>query len=330
MEAKIESWYPHLLGYILPILAIGGLYKGGWWNATGFVFAVGIGPILDLLSPNGAPARKEGYSPTPWNALLVGHSLFAILAIATLLWRAQIDGMTLQLLMGAYSVGVVSGVSGIVNAHEQGHRRKGSFLWRMARMNLLFVLYLHFTTEHNHGHHRHYATELDPASAPKGRGLWTQIIMTLPLQFISAYKVHSSKGKGIINNPIIHGLFIQIALVGGLWWYNPVMAQVFLIQAVFAIILLEYVNYMQHYGLRREVGERHTMMHSWESRSLWSRWSLLELPLHPSHHLKASTSYQDLEVYEGSPQLPSGYYACLWLAVIPPLWKAVMDPRIPE
>jgi alkane 1-monooxygenase len=253
-----------------------------------------------------------------------------MLAIITLLWRAQTDGLTLQLLLGAYSVGVVTGVSGIVNAHEQGHRRKGSFLWRLARLNLLWGLYLHFTTEHNHGHHRNYAMEIDPASSPKGRGLWTQIVMTLPLQFIAAYKVHSAKGKNILSNPIIHGLAIQVALVGGLWWYNPVMAQVFLIQAGFAIILLEYVNYLQHYGLRREVGERHTMMHSWESRSLWSRWTLLELPLHPSHHLKASTPYQDLNAQEGSPQLPSGYYACLWLAAIPPLWKAVMDPRIPE
>ena len=192
------------------------------------------------------------------------------------------------------------------------------------------VLYSHFTTEHNHGHHRNYATELDPASSPAGRGLWTQIVMTIPKQYKSAWKTHSDKGKTGLKNPILHGTILQIVFLSALLVLSTSMLYAFLIQAALAIILLEYVNYMQHYGLRREVGERHTEFHSWEHRGVWSRWTLLELPLHPAHHLKASTPMWDLQAYEDSPQLPSGYYVCFWLAIFPPLWKRVMGKRIEQ
>ena len=249
-------------------------------------------------------------------------------AIVVLMWRANIDGFGQSVILASLSVGVVSGVSGIINAHEAGHRKKGTFIWRTARLNLLLVLYSHFTTEHNHGHHRNYATSKDPASSPRGRGLWTQILMTIPLQYISAWKTHSQKGRKGIFNPIFHGIILQAVLLFAIWWYSLAMMLAFIIQATFAIILLEYVNYLQHYGLHRGIDERQTEMHSWEFRGVWSRWTLLELPLHPAHHLKASTPMWDLRAYDKSPQLPSGYYACLWLAIFPPLWKRVMGKRI--
>ena len=126
----------------------------------------------------------------------------------------------------------------------------------------------------------------------------------------------------------LNSVFLFTIFVAIIWWFSVAMLLAFAIQAMFAIILLEYVNYLQHYGLRREVGERHTEMHSWEHRSVWSRWTLLELPLHPAHHLKASSPMWDLRAYEKSPQLPCGYYACLWLAIFPPIWKRVMAKRI--
>ncbi|MDP6869581.1 MAG: fatty acid desaturase [Candidatus Poseidoniaceae archaeon] len=327
MDTHEEGWIPHLLGFILPIITISSLFVGGYWMFSGFVFAVGIGPFLDLIFPDRAPTRGE-INKFAWNSLLASHSIFVFISIGVLLWRADLDGFTLQVALGALSVGIVSGISGIVNAHEQGHRRKGSKLWWMARLNLLLVLYLHFTTEHNNGHHRNYATVKDPASSPRGRGYWVHLLQTVPRQFVSAYKTNSRKGATLFTNSTIRGMIIQIALVGIIWYYSSAMVFAFLINAGLAIILLEYVNYMQHYGLRREVGERHTMMHSWESRSTWSRWTLLELPLHPAHHLKASDPIWELRAYEKSPQLPSGYYYCLWLALIPPLWKWVMDKKL--
>ncbi len=329
MQETEESWVPHLLGFILPIVTILGIYQGGWWAFSGFVYALGLCPIIDFLAPERAPLRSQ-INNRPWDALLYLHGLFFCASIGILLWRANLDGFSLSVILGGLSVGIVGGISGIINAHESGHRKKGSMIWRIARVNLFLVLYSHFTTEHNHGHHRNYATELDPASSPAGRGLWTQIAMTIPRQYKSAWKTHSNKGKTGFKNPILHGTLLQIVFLSILAYYSLPMLYAFLIQAGLAIILLEYVNYMQHYGLRREVGERHTEMHSWEHRGVWSRWTLLELPLHPAHHLKASTPMWDLKAYEKSPQLPSGYYVCFWLAIIPPLWKRVMSKKLEQ
>ena len=111
---------------------------------------------------------------------------------------------------------------------------------------------------------------------------------------------------------------------------GPWAAAAFVAQAAFAVFLLEYINYIRHYGLTRAVGERQTERHSWQAEERWSRWTLLELTRHPAHHLKASEPFWRLQPYHDAPELPSGYYGCFWIAVVPPLWRRVMHPRLPE
>lgn len=111
---------------------------------------------------------------------------------------------------------------------------------------------------------------------------------------------------------------------------GPWVAGAFIFQAAFAVFQLEYINYVRHYGLEREIDERQTERHSWQTEQRWSRWTLLELTRHPAHHMKASLPFWKLRPYDEAPSLPSGYYGCFWLAVIPPLWRRVMDGRIPE
>jgi alkane 1-monooxygenase len=106
--------------------------------------------------------------------------------------------------------------------------------------------------------------------------------------------------------------------------FSPAVLLAFVAQAAVAIFLVEYVNYLQHHGLRRGADERPNATHAWESRHRWSRWTLLELPLHPSHHLKASTPYHRLDVHDEAPQLPFGYYVMFWAALIPPLFTNLM------
>tara|TARA_B100000401_G_C52172366_1_gene423854 strand:- start:72 stop:464 length:393 start_codon:yes stop_codon:yes gene_type:complete len=119
--------------------------------------------------------------------------------------------------------------------------------------------------------------------------------------------------------------------IAGVWSSMGISAvSAFLAQALFAIFLLEYINYIRHYGLHREVGERQTEMHSWQSEERWSRWTLLELTRHPAHHLKASVPFWELKPYPNAPTLPTGYYGCFWLAVVPPLWRRMVDGRIPS
>ncbi len=327
---KPEAWSWHLLGLLTPLLAMSGNLAGGWWVLTGLVFVEVLGPILDSALGRAEPARPPRTSGRPFEVLLYVHALLHFVVLGTLLARASSDGLAWTTLGAALSTGLSSGVSGIIVAHEFGHGRPRSLGWWLGQANLLSVLYVHFTAEHNHTHHRLVATRDDPASARRGESLWAFVVRTIPAQFADAVRVHASNGKRGFRNAALRGLALQFALVavigllGGIW-----VAAAFALQAAIAVFQLEYINYIRHYGLERRPGERQTARHSWQTEQRWSRWTLLELTRHPAHHLKASVPFWQLQPHDDAPELPFGYYGCFWIAVVPPLWRRVMGPRIP-
>ncbi len=272
--------------------------------------ALGVYPILDLIAGQSSDTNplEEGKA---FNYIVHAHAILVPLVILVLLYTALVN-YTPFVWLGALSVGLSSGASGIVTAHELGHRRPRSASWWLSRLDLMCVLYLHFTIEHNYTHHKHWAKSRDPTSSPWGRNVYYHFIRTIPLQVKGAYR---AKPKDVKVSMTVQGIMLLIMLI-----ISPIVLGVFLLQAFVAIYLLEFVNYLQHHGLVRQEGERANASHAWESRHRWSRWTLLELPLHPSHHLKASTPYQKLDSHDESPQLPNGYYVMFWTALIPPLF----------
>jgi alkane 1-monooxygenase len=100
------------------------------------------------------------------------------------------------------------------------------------------------------------------------------------------------------------------------------------------MLLLETVNYIEHYGLqRRKVNEFRyedvTPVHSWNSDFVIGRLVLFELTRHSDHHYEPSKHYQLLDSMPAASQLPAGYPAMMLLSLIPPLWFRVMNPRLP-
>jgi alkane 1-monooxygenase len=326
-----EAWTWHLLGLVTPLLVIAGNVSGGAYAALGITFGLVVSPFLDLLFGRAARPRPPRASGTPFEALLYVHAALQLAAIGTLLWRAGLDGGAWTTWAAAFSTGFGSGVSGIIVAHELGHKRPRSLPWWIGRLNLLTVLYLHFTTEHNHTHHKHVSTVADPASARFGESLWAFVLRTVPGQLLDAVDIQNRKGRRGGANPVVQGVLVQCALLVAMFALaGPVVTGAFVLQAAFAVFLLEYINYIRHYGLVREVGGRQTELHSWQAEERWSRWTLLELTRHPAHHLKASEPFWRLQPYDDAPSLPSGYYGCFWIAVVPPLWRRVVHPRIPK
>ena len=335
MEVKTlnpEPWALHLLGLISPFLVISGNILGGVYTAMGVIFIWGIGPILDVLlgkSKIHRPARDSG---TPFEILLWVHGILHFFVIGSFFMFAfQQTEVNLWLVAAAMSTGLCSGASAIVTAHELGHHKPKSPGWILARFLLFSVNYSHFTTEHNHVHHKWVATDRDSASARQEEGIWYFWFRTIPGQFVSAYRVHAKKGKTGLMNPTIRLFSLQIIVCGILLLFENgiVLLSGWLILSLLAILTLEYVNYIRHWGLRRDVDQRQTSMHSWNTESRWSRWSLLELTRHSHHHLQASAPFWKLEPHPEAPELPSGYYACWWPCLIPPLWRRWMSPRIP-
>ena len=103
--------------------------------------------------------------------------------------------------------------------------------------------------------------------------------------------------------------------------------------AVNGFLLLETVNYIEHYGLLRRKNKQGRYepvlpIHSWNSNHELGRIFLYELTRHSDHHFRATRKYQILRAFRESPQLPAGYPACMLLALVPPLWFAVMNSRV--
>jgi len=310
-----KRWVPHLWGLLTPALTLTCLVLGGWWMAAPVALLLVVYPLLEPLlgRSNTTNPLEEGRAH---DIIVHLHALCVPAVVGLLLWRISVDGLTSMTAWAIVSAGLNNGASGIIAAHELGHRRPRSRSWWTARLTLFSVLYLHFTTEHNHTHHRHWARDVDPTSSPWGRSVYAHVLQTVPKQVKGAFRARPMDTR--------RSLMLEGAFLLALAWMGGGLFVAFVGQAVVAVYLLEFVNYLQHHGLRRGDDERPNATHAWESRHRLSRWTLMELPLHPSHHLKASTPYERLGVHDESPQLPMGYYGMFWLSLVPPLFGRLM------
>jgi alkane 1-monooxygenase len=236
-------------------------------------------------------------------------------------------------------MGLLCGVFGINVGHELGHRvnKTEQFL---AKSLLLTSLYMHFFVEHNKGHHKNVATREDPSSARYGEMVYTFYFRTIIFSYLSAWKIVNNdlrkKGKPAFywKNEMIHIHLIQIlmvALIG--WFFGWIVMVYFLYAAVIGILLLETVNYIEHYGLERNKlwdgkYERAMPVHSWNSDHIIGRLMLFELSRHSDHHYLASRKYQTLRHFDHSPQMPTGYPGMMLLSLAPPFWFKIMNKKI--
>jgi alkane 1-monooxygenase len=139
-----------------------------------------------------------------------------------------------------------------------------------------------------------------------------------------------------VKNDMFWYTVIQIAYLTIIGLLLGAKALLFAFSAgVIGFLLLETVNYIEHYGLLRlktKSGryERVKEMHSWNSNHVVGRIVLYELTRHSDHHFKSSKKYQVLDCHDESPQMPYGYPTSMVLSMVPPLWFSIMNKRIPQ
>ncbi len=236
------------------------------------------------------------------------------------------------------SVGAMNGIA-INTAHELGHKHdKTERLLAMAA--LAPTGYTHFAVEHNFGHHKRVATPEDPASSRMGESFWKFLPRTVIGGFKSAVKIETErlerKGKGFwtLENELLQGWAMSAAFFGVTTAICGRRAVPFLVaQGAYGASLLEVINYVEHYGLKREKlanGKyvRTSPEHSWNSNNLVTNLFLYQLQRHSDHHAHPSRSFQALRHFENAPQLPAGYASMLLPAYIPSLWYKLMDERV--
>jgi alkane 1-monooxygenase len=261
--------------------------------------------------------------------------------IGYFLWSlSQFNYSTSELVGLTFSVGIALGSNGINVAHELGHR---TLAWErtLGKMLLIPAQYMHFYIEHNYGHHVNAATHEDPASANYKQNLYSFWINSIVKQYRSAWKIQNKLRKqakyGLFSpkNDMLWFVFIQIAYLAIVYFLlGPQALLIALIIAGVGVLLLEAINYIEHYGLSRTKTksgryERVSEKHSWNSNHVLGRVMLYELTRHSDHHYRASKKYQLLDCHETSPQMPYGYPTSMVLSLIPPLWFSIMNKRIP-
>jgi alkane 1-monooxygenase len=238
----------------------------------------------------------------------------------------------------ALTAGLYSGL-GVNTAHELGHKKPRLERW-MSRIALAVPAYGHFCVEHNRGHHRHVATPDDPASSRMGESIYRFACREIPGAFRRGWAAERERlalrGKRAwsLDNEILQSYALsaalQLALVAAFGW---IMIPFLAIHNLFAWWQLTSANYVEHYGLLREKKpgggyERCRPHHSWNADYVASNLLLFQLERHSDHHAHPARRYQSLRSFPDLPTLPTGYFGMFLVALIPPLWFAVMDRRV--
>lgn len=294
-----------------------------------FVFL--LVPVIDFVVGENKfnpedPEIKTWSQSRVWAPLLYIYVLSHFLVLYMAIQKLPSLSMPESLLL-ASAVGLYTGGLGITVAHELCHKKDKLHRY-MADILLASVCYTHFAIEHVRGHHFHVATQDDPASARFGESVYAFLPRTLKDSFLSAWGIDSKK---VLLGISLTLLFILIILV-----MSGIQGLVFFFtQSIVAIILLELVNYVEHYGLSRKAlpNGRHEVVrpqHSWNSSHVFSNLLLFNLQRHSDHHAAANLPFTILKHHDKAPQLPSGYPGMILLSLVPPLWFKLMNAKLQD
>lgn len=351
-DSKRYLW---IIGAIVPLIPFGGyglvLWTGQdilWFFGLFFIFV--LIPIIDILAgldrenpPDAVIESLENDKYYRWiTYAFIPLQLLAFIWAAYLLGGGTMFGQApldwVDKIGLATGIGLVAGI-GINTAHELGHKKEEYERW-FARIVLAQTFYGHFYIEHNRGHHVRVATPEDPASSRLGENVWEFMPRTMVGSLKSAWRLEKKrfarrkKSHWTLKNDVLNAWAFSILLWGGLmiafgWEILPYL----ILQAIVGIWLLESVNYLEHYGMKRaklESGryERVNPSHSWNSNNIGTNVLLYHLQRHSDHHANPTRRYQALRDFKESPVLPTGYAGMIVLTWVPAIWRKTMDKKV--
>src|SRR3954465_1182435 len=352
-----ERWrdrkrYLWLIGLVVPslaFLAIGLHAATGWpgWFWIGPVVILVIVPLIDLIAgldrsnpPDDVIERLERDRYYRW--ITFAFLPVQYLGFAAAFWLIAHGDLAVADKIGlAVSIGCIGGI-GINTAHELGHKKESHERW-LSKIALAQSFYGHFYIEHNRGHHVRVATPEDPASSRVGENFyqfWVRTVLGSVKSAVRLEKRRYARKKQHpfrIGNDVLNAWLMSLVLWGALVaWLGVGILPYLLVQAVVGFSLLEAVNHMEHYGMLGQkvgVGERQRYervdpTHSWNSNNIATNVLLYHLQRHSDHHANPTRRYQSLRDFEESPVLPTGYAGMIVLAIVPAVWRRVMDPRV--
>lgn len=336
----------YFTAFSLPLLALVAFYTEGWLCFLPLIEAFIFIPLIELLAkPQMANfskvEEKEALQNKGFDWVLYVVSLIHWTLLFVFLFTINETDSLVSLVGRTMSMGLLCGAIGINVAHELGHRNtKGEQF--LAQSLLLTSLYMHFFIEHNRGHHKNIGTPQDPATARKGESLYRFWLRAIWQSYWHAWKIENAslKKKGVsvfsLRNQMLRFQILQVVFVLIIFLlFGFEASTLFIAAAIFGFVLLETIDYVEHYGLRRKeiskgVYERTQPHHSWDSNFPVGRLMLFELSRHADHHYLANRKYQILRSHKTAPQMPTGYPGMMILSLFPPLWFSIMNKKLEQ
>ncbi|MEO1562018.1 MAG: alkane 1-monooxygenase [Pseudomonadota bacterium] len=337
---------PFLVCFLFAPILVLSFAWGGWWLLLSPIYGYYLSVALDYFQGK----DKENVDPNSPEEALTPYKLITLIwapiQIGLILWSVWYVSGAAHLalhekILAMIGLGVATGGVGIVFAHELMHQKTRLERWA-ADLLMTSVLYGHFRSEHMLVHHRYIGTPRDPVTARYNENFHRFFWRVVPACFLSALRAEADrlnrKGKSAfdLSNPfwIYAGLqlgFLTLSVLLGGW----LGLGMFLIQAFIAIGQLELINFIEHYGLTREhLGdgkyEHVKPHHSWNTDFRFTNMLLINLQRHSDHHYKPSRPFPLLQTYgkDEAPQLPMSYPFMCGLALIPPLFRWRMNPKV--
>jgi alkane 1-monooxygenase len=343
--------------WIAPL--VGGSFVGGvnhalanpndaWLMWSAVFVTYGAVPLLDAMIGQ----YKSTWTPEQQAKLARDPMLRAIPWVCALTWLvilgyamsvfAQVLALpTIHVVGFVVSLGIIGGILAINVGHELVHRNnKGERF--LGGILLASVCYGVFKVEHVRGHHLHVATNADPATARFGETIYAFLPRAIHGVYSHGWRIESESlaragHNGLarfIRNEVLHWTLLSFAAGSVAYAFAGAFGiALYAGASLVAIVELELVDYIEHYGLQRKIDangniERVSYPHSWDFSGWLTNGFLINLQRHADHHAHGGRPFGALSTRPEAPQLPASYAAMILAALIPPLFRAIIHPRI--
>lgn len=269
-------------------------------------------------------------SPVNWQFM---HELSSLLGYDFVAAKAKTSALELSIGV-LFSAFMLSGVATVVG-HELVHRIGSKIDVCLGRWLMSLSFDANFSIEHVYHHHAKVATSEDPVTAPRGRNVYVHIVYALWGTNVSAWRIEKkrlSRNKQPVvslHNRFIRAWLMTLSVLLSFTVLTGWQSALYIaLIGIMAKIILEIVNYMEHYGLVRHPKQVVKPKHSWNSNRKISCWAMFNLPRHSHHHAQGALPFEKLAPMPEAPLMISGYISTIGITLIPPLWFALMAPKL--
>jgi alkane 1-monooxygenase len=321
--------------FLFVLMASSFILGEGYWFLLPTVFLLVIVPLLDLVTgwQDNIHFDRADFSAGEISLLQWNTRIYALLYLATVIYVAmsirRFDAVEIGLLLSATSL--MAGIC-FAASHELLHAKE-PIDELLQRITTTFLFYPHYKLIHIRSHHVHASTEHDENTAWLNESIYAYIFRTIPGSAIRSWKIEARQAGGkYFRNKMISYAVGQVALLVGLYFLaGPWGSLFYAAHIIGAHVVLESVNYIQHYGLMRKQREgeyeKTGPEHSWDTYHYFSSYVTFRVGHHSYHHI-AVKPYYLLATEPQAPKLPAGYFWAIAMVLVPPWWRRVINPRL--